>query len=49
MFLEVRASNQVAQSLYEQMGFNEVGVRHNYYPAFRGREDAIVLAKEILR
>lgn len=49
MFLEVRASNQVAQSLYEQMGFNEVGIRHNYYPAFKGREDAIVLAKEILR
>jgi ribosomal-protein-alanine N-acetyltransferase len=33
--------------LYEKFGFNEVGVRNNYYPAKNGREDAIVLAKEL--
>lgn len=48
VFLEVRPSNQVAQRLYEKLGFNEVGVRRNYYPAFVGREDALVLAKELL-
>lgn len=48
VFLEVRPSNLIAYRLYEQLGFNEVGVRENYYPAFTGREDAIVLAKELL-
>ncbi len=48
MFLEVRPSNQVACNLYEDLGFNEVGIRENYYPAYVGREDALVLAKELL-
>ena len=33
LFLEVRASNKAAFSLYDSLGFNEVGVRPNYYPA----------------
>ncbi|MBO6556528.1 MAG: ribosomal protein S18-alanine N-acetyltransferase [Pseudomonadales bacterium] len=48
MFLEVRPSNVVAHQLYEKLGFNEVGRRENYYPAYVGREDALVLAKELL-
>jgi len=48
MFLEVRPSNIVAYKLYEDLGFNEVGVRKDYYPAFAGREDALVLAREFL-
>jgi len=44
MFLEVRPSNKVALALYDSMGFNEVGVRKNYYPAKNGREDALILA-----
>jgi len=48
VFLEVRPSNVVACRLYEELGFNEVGVRKNYYPAFVGREDALVLAKEFV-
>jgi ribosomal-protein-alanine N-acetyltransferase len=44
VFLEVRASNRVARSLYESSGFNEIGVRRGYYPAEDGREDAIILA-----
>ena len=48
VFLEVRPSNLVAYKLYETLGFNEVGIRENYYPAYVGREDAIVLAKELL-
>lgn len=48
IFLEVRPSNQVAYDLYEKLGFNEIGVRPNYYPAYIGREDALVLGKELL-
>lgn len=46
VFLEVRASNDVAKRLYESAGFNEVGVRPDYYPAEQGREDAIIMALE---
>lgn len=46
-FLEVRFSNQRAHSLYQYLGFNEVGIRKNYYPARRGREDAYVLARTL--
>lgn len=45
--LEVRRSNTGAYALYSLLGFNEAGIRRNYYPARRGREDAIVLAKEL--
>lgn len=31
LFLEVRASNEVAIDLYLRQGFEEVGVRRNYY------------------
>lgn len=43
-FLEVRESNRPAFSLYHSLGFNEIGVRKNYYPAKGGKEDAILLA-----
>lgn len=46
-FLEVRISNRRAHALYQQLGFNEIGIRKNYYPARRGREDAYVLAKTL--
>ncbi|WP_052480918.1 ribosomal protein S18-alanine N-acetyltransferase [Gilvimarinus agarilyticus] len=44
LYLEVRESNQSAIALYEATGFVEVGTRPNYYPAAKGREDAIILA-----
>ncbi len=47
-FLEVRPSNLSALSLYEKSGFNEVGLRTNYYPAGKGREDALILALDLL-
>ena len=47
MFLEVRPSNGRAIALYDRIGFNEIGRRPNYYPAKRGREDAIVMAIEL--
>jgi len=45
--LEVRPSNSAAISLYHKLGFNEVGLRRNYYPAIDGREDAVILAKNL--
>lgn len=43
MFLEVRPSNVSAIALYENMGFNEMAIRRNYYPAKSGREDAVLM------
>lgn len=48
LFLEVRPSNPHALTLYESEGFNEIGRRPRYYPAKSGREDAIVMAMELL-
>jgi len=48
IFLEVRPSNPVAIRLYHDLGFNEIGRRPNYYPARHGREDALVMAMEML-
>jgi ribosomal-protein-alanine N-acetyltransferase len=44
VMLEVRPSNLGAIRLYQQFGFNEIGVRRDYYPAQQGREDALLLA-----
>lgn len=44
VFLEVRSSNRIALGLYESIGFNEIGMRRGYYPAKKGREDAVLLA-----
>ena len=43
MFLEVRPSNVSAITLYESIGFNEMGVRPGYYPAHNGRENAVLM------
>lgn len=45
MILEVRPSNTRAVKLYQDLGFNEIGNRKGYYPAHKGREDALVMAK----
>lgn len=45
--LEVRASNVVAQRLYQSFGFKEIGIRKNYYRCVEGRENAIVMTKNI--
>jgi [ribosomal protein S18]-alanine N-acetyltransferase len=45
LFLEVRRSNDGAAALYRSRGFQEIGIRRNYYEA--PREDARVLVKRI--
>ena len=42
--LEVRASNMPAITLYEKLGFTEIGRRKNYYR--NPKEDALILRKE---
>jgi [ribosomal protein S18]-alanine N-acetyltransferase len=41
LYLEVRASNDAAQSLYRSRGFQPLGVRPNYYSS--PQEDALVM------
>ena len=47
VFLECRPSNRSALKLYKSEGYNEIGIRKNYYPAPNGAEDAIMLAKNV--
>lgn len=42
VYLEYRASNEAARSLYASLGFTETGRRRNYYS--RPREDAVLMA-----
>lgn len=44
MFLEVRESNVIAQSLYRSEGYRQIGTRKNYYPSVGGREHAVVMS-----
>jgi [ribosomal protein S18]-alanine N-acetyltransferase len=46
-FLEARPSNTSAIRLYQALGFVQIGVRRGYYQAVDGREDAIVLKRQI--
>ena len=47
LLLEVRPSNPNALAMYQQFGFQQIGVRRGYYPAIGGREDALVLTKAL--
>jgi len=46
MFLEVRVSNTPAISLYQKMGFQNLGVRKNFYD--HPQEDAYIMACDLL-
>ncbi len=43
VYLEVRPSNLAARRLYRRMGFQQIAIRPDYYPAPSGREDALFL------
>ena len=47
VFLEVRPSNPGAIALYESEGFVRIGLRKGYYQAAGGREDALVLRRDL--
>ena len=45
LLLEVRVSNEPAFTLYQKLGFEQVGKRPRYY--HNPREDALILRKEL--
>jgi [ribosomal protein S18]-alanine N-acetyltransferase len=45
--LEVRVSNAPAIALYRSLGFSADGWRRNYYPAAAGREDALLMSRDL--
>lgn len=47
IFLEVRPSNTAGLALYRRFGFRKIAVRRDYYPAHDGREDALVLSRDL--
>lgn len=47
MLLEVRPSNVSGCALYRRYGFVEIGRRRGYYPAHGGREDALVMERQL--
>jgi ribosomal-protein-alanine N-acetyltransferase len=50
IILEVRPSNLAALGLYQSLGYEQIGLRKNYYPhnpQTGAREDALVMAKSI--
>lgn len=47
MHLEVRESNARARKMYRSAGFSEVGRRRGYYPTAEGREDAVLMTKDL--
>ena len=44
--LEVRASNELAQELYQKYGFYKTGMRHRYYTD--NGEDAFIMSTDTL-
>lgn len=49
VYLEVRPSNTVAVRLYQSRGFSQIGIRKGYYQAVDGREDAVVLRRQLAK
>jgi ribosomal-protein-alanine N-acetyltransferase len=47
LFLEVRVSNCSAHALYQRCGWQNCGIRKEYYPLDAGREDALLFSRQI--
>jgi len=46
-WLEVRESTTAARGLYEALCFQMDGIRKNYYPTATGREDALLMSRQL--
>ncbi|MBK8327038.1 MAG: ribosomal protein S18-alanine N-acetyltransferase, partial [Moraxellaceae bacterium] len=44
IFLNYAPLTSAPLALYQMAGFNEIGLRKNYYPAAQGKEDAVIMA-----
>lgn len=49
VFLEVNETNRSARSLYRAAGFEEEGIRKEYYATSHGPQNAILMRKSIAR
>ncbi|MBT8142730.1 MAG: ribosomal protein S18-alanine N-acetyltransferase [Gammaproteobacteria bacterium] len=47
LFLEVRVSSKPAIALYEAMGFEQIGLRKDYYKTQSGKEDAVTYKMDL--
>ncbi|MCE9679007.1 ribosomal protein S18-alanine N-acetyltransferase [Shewanella sp. AS1] len=47
IMLEVRVSSQRAIALYRYFGFEQVGLRKDYYPLIDGKEDALLMERHL--
>ena len=47
LLLEVRRSNHVAIQFYKKMGGQQIGLRKNYYPLGKQREDALIFSLNV--
>jgi ribosomal-protein-alanine N-acetyltransferase len=47
IYLEVRETNTRAIALYQKMNFIQIGTRKDYYPAFEGRENGLIYARDL--
>lgn len=47
ILLDVRVSNTNAARLYQHLGFEQIAVRKDYYPAMCGKEDALVMRRAL--
>ena len=47
LYLELRASNEDALKLYEALGFEQTGFRKDYYRTETGREDALLMMRQL--
>jgi ribosomal-protein-alanine N-acetyltransferase len=43
----VRTSNTAAIALYHSSGFVDLALRRGYYPARGGREDALIMKRDL--
>jgi len=48
VFLEVRISSKPAIALYESLGFEQIGIRRQYYKNLKGKEDALTFKLELI-
>lgn len=47
VLLDVRVSNTNAAKLYQRLGFEQIAIRKEYYPAMCGKEDALVMRRAL--